>query len=539
MQTIVGIRNECDGLDVEFEVIPIVDMDNVQDERQRWIHSCLAEVDERLNAVNDEVAKLNKDIDRLKNHADGLDYGIAVISGIVTGIIDSVVVGEWNFAEANKNAHININNKVIDFAKKQPEYSIYCTRALEGKGLLRKKVKDPNRLETAIEFLEWKFHLPGDGAYTAGNFGIDGNTHRLDDLCHHPTMVGLICCIIVQFTGNTLYVNKYGEDINIPVTINDYGNFVGTNPVAKLFSGVINWFITCTKVIANRKGHLISDIATSASLPGTFLSTMAELASIPCFRNDNFLGELRDAFQNGIGTGKGQVDIGVFNKLFDGAQSKFDICTEEAIKTELKRQAMPVVLNEIIVRATYFIRKLVNELKEKQDVMCIDWQKVIPFNNRTIVRMMTIATGTFTAIDMADAAIYAASRSVDVSSFFSNMILKVNFVGVGRLAVAVVSDTGMGVSKSMKMKQRIKFREEQMFLLNAKVYYKQADMWMAAEDTEKALEEACNMMENAAEMVNESVVSVNNSLDNIGSMVSAIEEKNPGLTKALIDELEE
>ena len=61
------------------------------------------------------------------------------------------------------------------------------------------------------------------------------------------TLVGLICCIIVQFTGSTLYVNKYGEDISIPITVNEYGNFVGKNPVTKLFSGVINWFITCAK----------------------------------------------------------------------------------------------------------------------------------------------------------------------------------------------------------------------------------------------------------------------------------------------------
>lgn len=535
MDTIVDFKSSCSDFDVEFEVIPIVDINNLEDERQRRIIEGTADIDERLSEVQDKIAKLNVDIDRLTNHADGIDYAIAVTSGIITGIIDSTIVGEWNFAKAKKNTYKEINSKVIDFAKKQPDYRTYCDFALEGKGTPRRKSKDPNRLDTAIEFLEWKFHLPGDGAYSTGNFGIDGNTHRIDDLCHHPTLVGLICCIIVQFTGSTLYVNKYGEDVNIPITVNEYGNFVGKNPVTKLFSGIINWFITCAKTVANRKGHLMSDIATSASLPGSFLSTIAELASIPCFRNEDFLMKLRDAFKNGIGTGKGQIDLGAFNKLFEGAQSKLDITTEKAVMHELKRQAIPVVINEVLVRASYFIRRFIGELKEKQDVKSIEWKNVIPFNNRTIVRMMTIATGTFTAIDMADAAVHAATKSVDVSTFFSNMLLRVNFVGVGRFVVAVTSDVGMGVSRTIKRNQRIKLQEEQIKLLDAKVYYKQAGMWIAAESAGKTLEEAYCMMEKTTETFARAVKDVKGSLNSIGEMASAIEEKNPSLIVDIID----
>ena len=401
----------------------------------------------------------------------------------------------------------------------------------------RRKPKDPYRLETAIEFLEFQFHLPGDGVYSQGKFGIDGTTHRLDDLCHHPTLVGLICCIIVQFSGNTRYVNKHGEDINIPVTVNEYGNFVGNNAVTKLFAGVINWFIICAKTIANRKGHLMSDIATSSSLPGSFLSTITELASIPCFRNEDFLLKLRDAFKNGIGTGKNQIDLGAFNKLFEGAQSKLDVTTEKAIAHELKRQAMPVVINEILVRASYFVRQFIKELKEKQDVRAIEWKNVIPFNNRTIVRMMTIATGTFTAIDMADAAIHASTKSVDVSTFFSNMLLRVNFVGVGRLTVAIASDVGMDISRTVKRNQRIKLQEEQILLLDAKVYYKQAGMWISAEKTGKTLEDAYGMMETTTETFARTVSDVKDSLNNIGEMSATIEEKNPGLLSDIIEEL--
>lgn len=536
MDPIVDLRNTCEDLDVEFEVLPVVDVNDIKDERQRKIIAGTASVNERLEEIQSQIEKLNTDIDRLTNHADGIDYSIAVISGIITGFIDSTIVGEWNFAEAKKDAYNDLHRKVLVFTKKQPDYVPYCNFALEGKGNPRLRPKDPDRLETAVGFLEWKFHLPGDGAYQTGNFGVDGKTHRIDDLCHHPTFVGLVCCIIVQFTRHTLYVNQYGEDINIPITVNEYGDFVGKNAVTKLFAGVINWFITCAKTIANREGHLLSDITTSASLPGSFLSTIAELASIPCFRNEDFLHKLRDSYKKGIGTGKGQVDLGFFNKLFEGTrENKLDVATEKAIGHELKRQAMPIVINEVLVRAVFFIRRFISELKEKQSVTAVEWKNIIPLNNRTIVRMMTIASGTFTAVDMADAAVHSATKSVDMTSFLSNMVLRVNFVGIGRLAIAVGTDAVMGIHKEIDRNARIKLQKEQLYLLDAKVYYKQAEMWIAAEDAGATIEEAYKLMEDTTvELVN-AVADIQASLDHIDDMIPKIEKKNPGLKAEIAD----
>lgn len=379
--------------------------------------------------------------------------------------------------------------------------------------------------------------MPGDGAYRNGKFGIDGNTHRIDDFCHHPTIVGLISCVIVQFTGSTLYVNKFGEDINIPIAINEYGNFVGNNTVTKMFAGVINWFICCAKTIDNRKGHLMSDISTSASLPGSVLSIITEIASIPGFRNEEFLINLRKAYMHGIGTEKG-IDLGVFNQLFAGAESKIDAITEKAVLHEVKRQTLPVIINEVLVRGVYFVRRLVGEIIEKKDVMRIEWKKVIPYNNRTTTRMLTIATGTFTAVDMADAAVRASMKSVDLTTMMSNMILRVNFVGIGRFAIAVSVDLGMGVSKNVKRHSRIKIQEQELLLLNAKIEYKNAGMWKAAEQASETIEEAYEMAEEAAEEYKNTVVSVSSSLNNIGTMVPGIKKKNPSLVDEITDILE-
>ncbi len=538
LKEVVDLKTVDNDFQVEYEVLSL-------DPRVNKINAEITELDSKIQDNQEKLNKLDKSIDRLTNHADGIDYAIAVTSGIITGIIDITIVGEWDFAKAKAEETKNINKKVVEFAKKQPNYIPYCNTTLENlkkvppKALNpRLKPKDPDRLETAIEFLEYQFHLPGDNGFQLGSFGIDGNTHRLDDFCHHPTLVGLVCCVLVQFTGSTRYVNKFGEDINIPITINEYGNFVGNGPVTKLFAGVINWFIVCAKTIANQKGHLMSDIATPAGVPGNLLSIINELASIPCFRDVDFLTKLRKAYVKGIGTNKGQVDLGAFNKLFEGASSKFDARTETAIAYELKRQAMPVVINEVLVRSAYFIRHFVMELNEKKDVANVEWNKVIPFNNRTIVRMMTIASGTFTAIDLGDAAVHAVTKSVDASTFFSNMLLRVNFVGVGRFTIAVATDVGMGVAREIKRNQRMKVYEEQLALTDAKVFYKQADTWIAAEKAGDAIEKAYEQIDKVSEEFAESMEEIDENLNKIGEYVPDVEKKNAGLIDDANDILE-
>lgn len=95
----------------------------------------------------------------------------------------------------------------------------------------------------------------------------------------------------------------------------------------------------------------------------------------------------------------------------------------------------------------------------------------------------------------------------------------------------------LGISTTVKRNKRIKLQEEQILLLDAKVYYKQAGMWIAAETTGKTLEEAYEMIESTTEAFACTVCDIKDSLNNIGEISSAIEEKNPGLISDMLDEL--
>ena len=510
-----------DGLEVKYEIQPQVF------ESQDRIQKELSDIEVQLAETNSKVEVYNNDIDKLTNNADGIDYSAAVFCGLISGTIDIFFVGQWDLNKAYDITNKKVNAKVIEFAKKQ---------GFQG-----------DKLDKAISFLEKKFPLPGDNNFhkvineLSGKEVITTNTHHLDDFCHHPTLIGLLCCVLVQFTGSSVYSDKFGNMHNIPVTINEYGNFVGKNPVTKIFSGIINWFITVSKIIANRKGHLMSDIAGSHSsagrgsgIPGNFLSLMKELGALPCFKDTNFNENLRRAFQNGIGTGNKQVDLGVFNELFTVTSSKLDLRTEMAFSYELKRQSIPIVINEILVRAIFFIRRFCMELKTKREIIAINWKNVIPYKDRTLTRMLTISVGTFTATDIADAAIRGAIKSGGNGAvFLPQFILRINFVGLGRFAIAVGSDVKMGIERNKLRDERINIMNEQLHLMNAKLFYKQANLWFEIYDLNKLITKCENDLMNLTEIYIESQKEINNDFVDIGNSINKLKYKNPNFINTL------
>ncbi len=538
MEPILGIKEQVEDFEVEFELFPPADVTLVQTAEKKDIEENISVIDKMIAEKKNLIDSLNADIDNLTNHADGIDYAIAVTCGLITGMIDSFFVGEWDFAKAKAKANADVNSKVISFAKKDSEFQEY----------LDHKRQSNSELENAITFLEKKYKLPGDGEYKAfKTLGITDATHHLDDFAHHPTLVGMICSVIVQFSGDVKYHVSTGELIKATIQVNEYGNLVSPDKWGKVFAGVINWFFKAAKALANQNGHLMSDMAGSknsvvkgndgSGLPGGLLATLKELSTLRCFRDTQFGENLRKAFQNGIGTRKSQLDLGPFNSLFQGASSKFDARTEMAVASELKRQAFPVLLNEILVRSCYFIRRVIAQLQDKKSIRELDLKDAMPFGNRTIARMVTIASGTFTAMDLADASIRSAVKSGGLGpAFLSNMILRINFVGIGRFAVAVGTDVTMGVSRSVKANKRMEIINQEIALTGAKVYYRQAEVWIAAEKTEDAIETMYEEAEKAVSFYSDSIKEMTDDMKVVSkkmSLISKDEEKKDKFLKML------
>ena len=115
------------------------------------------------------------------------------------------------------------------------------------------------------------------------------------------------------------------------------------------------------------------------------------------------------------------------------------------------------------------------------------------------------------------------------------MILRLNFVGIGRFAVAIGTDVGMGSKRSRLRNERMRLHTELIKLNDAKVFYKQADMWIAAENAGEAVEKAYGMMEKTTAYWIQSMQEMSGNLDKIGRYVPEIEKMNPGLLEEIDD----
>ena len=365
MSELVSWKNSVDGFEVEFEAISPVDFSGVKDERQLEILEGLQNVNERIRVNQDLINKLNADIDRLTNSADGLDYTIAVASGIIAGLIDSFFVGEFSIDNANDWGDKKVNNFVISVAQKQG----YKGDDLQG----------------AILFMEKKYGAPSDSVTSM--FG-GGKQHHLRDFAHHPTPVGLFFSMLTQFTSKAYGTDTAGMFIVVDV-VNK--SLIGDDLPKKILYGVVFWLF-----------HMVSDMAGSnatagagTGLPGPLVSLVKELSVLPIFKNASINGTELSVWVSKLFNGTLLSKRDENGKILEAV--KFDLRTEIGVAHEIGKQAIPVIINECIVRGFYFIRRFVmeikaNEIKRIGDLGKIDWKKTLPFKNRTIVRMLTISS---------------------------------------------------------------------------------------------------------------------------------------------------
>ena len=360
------------------------------------------------------IFDLNSQIDLLSSQTDSLDYIVAIASGIVCGILDILWVGEFDLAHGRSIA----SDKVDSFVKNTAEMS-------EGKTF--------DDVKSAVQALEKHFPIPSDG--NTSDFG-GGKQHHLRDFAHHPTIVGLAFSLLTQFTEKS-----YGTDVNgsfITVDVPEKSkSFIGKDIPEKILMGTIIWFF-----------HLVSDMAGSSStagttggtgIPGPLLALAKEVSAIPFFKNIKVDDDMSmSLFLSKLFNGTLMMKRDEKRQIVKDSIIKFDLRGELGVAVELCKQAVPVVANECFVRAFYFIRHLAMEMKENRvgcfaDMKMIDWATVKPLNNPTIARMLTISTGVFTVLDIGEA---IATQKYWVS---------INYVGIGRFAVAISSDVSWGL----------------------------------------------------------------------------------------------
>lgn len=351
--------------------------------------------------------------------AQARDYIFAAASGALMGALSVLWQKDLNLADARKLGSEKIEKIVIGAAQRV--------------GL---KKENPS-IADAIRFLEQKSPFVGDKL--TATFG-GGLQHHLRDFSHHPSPVGLVCSILMQFTGKGFGTATDGSFLIVDLPREALKD-IGSNTEEKFLYGTLNWVL-----------HLISDMAGSSStpgagtgIPGPLLSFLKEASALPFFRDLSIghEGKMRTLSQ-----WISKAFNGTLLKDEDGNPLRFDLRTEVGVVGQVLTQVPAVLANECIVRGFYTITRFIDELRRcdvtsVNDLVRINPANFLPFNSRALARMLTVASGSFVVINTSIAAVRAvvegsASGGVGAVPLF---FMRLNYAGIGRFAFALWADS--------------------------------------------------------------------------------------------------
>ena len=255
--------------------------------------------------------------------------------------------------------------------------------------------KKNNTLASAIKHLEKKkFKIPYDqrGAGDAAGciFDLNPKNHHFKSLGHNPTLLGLFFSVLDQFCNTSHFVSN---------------------------------------------GELISlqDVSGASGSKGRGMGIPSPIWS---WTNDII------AIKRKLNIPVGELDKSINELALEIYKQGYDARFQTA-------QAIPVFINELLVRIIYSVRRLLKYFTstKSEDRSFSTLGKVCePFSNATVKRMLTVAHGTFCLIDTGDAVVrgfISGGSSFNVAEF----AMRFNIVGVGRFAISLYGEANRGIKR--------------------------------------------------------------------------------------------
>lgn len=313
-------------------------------------------------------------------NCDKYDYMISGTCGLIGGLVDILFVGAPGKGVLGKWADEQTDNAVKGFAR------------LNGwKG----PAGNANETASAIGFLERKFKVNYDQATSSATGGAVKNmsmsNHHVKSLGHSPDLLGLFFSILDQFSNTAHFVDK-GKLISINT---ESFELSGSNLVAKVFSGFMNWL-----------GHLFSDMAGSSGGRGKIEAGRGSGIPIPFysllqFINVGSFGKHHQTFST--------IAVKVFEQGYDMRHGL--------------AMAIPVLITELMIRAMWVVKQRFYHEQE--------WRDCLPSaGNPELRRMLLVGHGTLCLVDGTDAALRSGGFVV---AFLvqTNLIAWVRFGSLG------------------------------------------------------------------------------------------------------------
>lgn len=391
-------------------------------------------IDEHLSSdqIQERLKAIEARVDQLSCPAQRMDYAVAGGCGLLCALLDSYFVGSFSLqksAGTGQNLISSIVKKTASFMGCPSDNFLDC-----------------------VTFLEKRSPIPADSV--TNQFG-GGSIHHLNDFSHHFSPAGLICSVLTQFTGCVygLDSSHQFQAVKLPAAGQIY---LGNTVTEKLKAGIIDWIL-----------HLASDVSGSSStlkkaaeaeafqpgtgIPGFLASSISELAALPIFQNldENSRNNLYRIARN-LFTGNSAAAPGI----------KVDVRAETGVFAELGKQAFSVKLNTALVEVFHRIRVVLktlhdNPVQSPADLTKLNWKTVFEQNQKTLNRMRTVSSLSFTVLDLGDAAAFSAAEScLNWAVFSAKFVSRINFVGLHEAYISIKKEVP-------DFKEYLKLRKEQ------------------------------------------------------------------------------
>ena len=390
------------------------------------IESALSSAKAELLNLNDRIAETEETLRAITPACDKTDYILAASSGALCVLIDIFLVGRPGESPIGDLTDKWFVERTKDFAK-----------------LCQWDNTKDGSLKSALIYLEKKFKIPYDqrGAGDVASFVFDLNpgNHHFKSLGHNPTLLGLFFSILDQFSNTSHFISG-GELISLQEADGRF-ELKGNNIPSKLFCAFVNWF-----------GHLISDRSGSSSSKGRGMGIPSPIWS---WTNDII------AIKKAIRLPVAEFDASLNKLALQIYKEGYDARFQTA-------QAIPVFINEMIVRVFYGVRRIIQyiSITQKDDRSFKQmWKACEPFSNATVKRMLTVAHGSFCLIDIGDATIrglVTGGGHFNVTGFF----MRLNIVGVGRFALSLYGEAKLGIKRSNATGNEYFFKREKLIVEN-------------------------------------------------------------------------
>lgn len=390
------------------------------------IETALSSAETELLELEGKIAETEDTIKKLTPECDKTDYILSAASGALCGVIDIFLVGKPGETPLG-----DITDKW--FAERTKDFAKLC-KWDSGKD---------SSLKSAIKHLEKQFKIPYDQSVGGSIFheliNLTPDNHHFKSLGHNPTLLGLFFSILNQFTNTSSFISE-GELITLNNSEEKY-ELEGHNVPSKLFCGFVNWI-----------GHLISDMSGSSSSKGRGMGIPSPIWS---WTNDVI------AIKRKIGIPASEFDKTTNELALQIFKEGYDARFQTA-------QAIPVFINEMIVRVFYCVRRAIRyfTITQKGDRSFKQmWKACEPFSNATVKRMLTVAHGTFCLVDIGDATVRGFATSggyFNVAEFF----MRLNIVGVGRFTISLYGEVKRGFKRSNAKDNVYFFRREKLIVEN-------------------------------------------------------------------------